>query len=181
MEGSVTAAAEVYQPSTGTWTAVPAMPTAVASATGTRLPSGNLLIAGGRTSPTGQATNVSQLFNPLVGNWSVPGLMPVASYGATVMLVPNGLAIYAGGLTNTGSPTSISAAFSTSTSSWSSFPDMLGEAPALVSAFLPTPNGGGYWMVTTKGQVFNFGNARYFADEPGVQPGVRVAGFAVSY
>ena len=58
---------------------------------------------------------------------------------------------------------------------------LAGEAPALVSAFVPTPNGGGYWMVTTKGQVFNFGNARYFADQPGVQPGVRVTGFAVSY
>ena len=58
---------------------------------------------------------------------------------------------------------------------------LAGEAPALVTSFAATPNGGGYWMVTTKGQLFNFGNARYFADEPGVQPGAKVTGFAVSY
>ena len=116
----VTASAEVYDSSTGSFTAVDQMRTGVAEATATLLGNGDVLVAGGESAPGGSPSATAELFDPAKGSWSATGSLPAASYGATATAISPTRVLYVGGLTGTSSnPSAMAAVYDASNGTWS--------------------------------------------------------------
>jgi WD40 repeat protein len=94
---NITASAEIYDPSSRTWTTANPMLIQRNSQTATLLPNGQVLIAGGEVTNFSMVTGESELFNPTNGTWTQTGFMtgPFAFHTAT--LLPNGQVLVAGG------------------------------------------------------------------------------------
>ncbi len=63
--------AELYDPSTGTWTVTGSLNVNHSSHTATLLLNGKVLLAGGASSPT----NNAELYDPVSGSWAITGSM----------------------------------------------------------------------------------------------------------
>ena len=87
--------AEMYNPTTGTWTATGSLNAARADAATTLLQNGKVLTAGGY-GKTGQNTTVTyltsaELYDPTSGHWSLTTSIPVSSFESTTpATLPNG-------------------------------------------------------------------------------------------
>jgi large repetitive protein len=71
--------------------------------TGTLMPNGQVLVAGGLAAPGGiDLTASAELYDPVAGTWTPTGnlLAPLDSQTAT--LLPNGVILVAGGVTGSG-------------------------------------------------------------------------------
>jgi hypothetical protein len=90
------AGAELYNPSTGTFTLSGSLQTARCGGfTATLLNSGLVLIVGG-TNISG-TVSIAELYNPATGTFSATGSPQVARWGLTAALLPNGEVLIAGG------------------------------------------------------------------------------------
>lgn len=106
---SALASAEIYDPSSGTWTGAAPMNTNHTFHTATLLTNGSVLVAD---------VNACELFDPVVGTWTLTGSMnaPRSFHGAT--LLPSGKLLVAGGRDSTGQDLTSSEVYDPVTGIW---------------------------------------------------------------
>lgn len=90
---NVQTSAEIYDPDTGAWTAVPDMNVPRSDHSSTLLPDGTVLITGG------YATTPAQIFDPVTRTWSNAGTLTRIGSGHAATLLLEGKVLTAGGYT----------------------------------------------------------------------------------
>jgi hypothetical protein len=95
----VWASAELYDPSSGQWTATGSMTEGRSNdQTGTLLLDGRVLVAGGRLMANAdQRTRSAELYDPSTGQWIATATMVVARVGPTATLLSDGTVLVTGG------------------------------------------------------------------------------------
>ena len=100
--GVTVASAELYNPTTGRWTATGSMLQSRERHTATVLQNGQVLIAGGDfyDGVNGGALAECELYDPTLGTWSATASMNTSRFGARATLLLDGRVLEAGGYTD---------------------------------------------------------------------------------
>ncbi len=92
------AAAEIYDPVSGTWSSTGGLHQGRAVHTATRLADGRVLVAGGEENGLPpQSFDEAELYDPVTGKWTVVNALSHRRYGHSATLLPSGRVLVAGG------------------------------------------------------------------------------------
>lgn len=138
----ITSSAELYNPATGTWARTRSMAAARFEASGTSLPDGGVLIAGGFGGPPagGQFRPLAstEIYDPASGGFAPTANMSEARADQDAVALAGGPALVAGGLGGDGSSALASAErYSPTTRTWSEASPMRQARDAGAAAALP--------------------------------------------
>jgi hypothetical protein len=117
--GNFLAAAEVYDPATGTWSATGAMAEERMDHTMAVLPNGKVLVAGGLAPPE-KYLATAEVYDPATGSWSPTGAMAQAHTNHTMTVLPNGKVLVTGGNVSWASTLATAEVYDPATGTWSS-------------------------------------------------------------
>lgn len=92
---TILASAELYDSTTNTWSPAGSLSTTHILHTATLLPSGKVLVAGGRTN--GLSIASTELYDPATNTWSLTGSLNTDRANHTATLLPSGKVLVAGG------------------------------------------------------------------------------------
>jgi hypothetical protein len=95
--GEATAAAELYDPATGSFSPTGSMATPRLALSATLLADGRILAAGGRGSLGGTSLASAEIYDPASGTFNPSGAMTTAREDHTATLLTNGAVLFAGG------------------------------------------------------------------------------------
>ncbi|MGO9789292.1 MAG: Kelch repeat-containing protein, partial [Solirubrobacteraceae bacterium] len=109
-EGQILTSAELYDPSTNSWSATASMSVGRAAAASASLPSGKVLVAGGinavnpgNDNPTAPPLASAEIYGPASRSWSVVPDMSTGRSEAAAVLLPSGKVLVVGGISGFGS------------------------------------------------------------------------------
>ena len=144
------AAASLYDPASGTWTATGSLITARSIHTSTLLPNGKVLVIGG-SSNSGTPAN-EELYDPASGTWTATGSLAAARRGHSATLLLNGMVLVASGLNGNDIPIATAELYDPESGTWATT-GSLGTTRRSLSTGTLLPDGkvlfaGGYDDIT---------------------------------
>ena len=139
---TTTNSAELYNPTTGTFTATGSMVRARAGFGIALLANGQVVVAGGCTAydqnGCAATTTSAEVYNPATGHWTATGSLRGARFAVTATRLASGKVLVVGGATAASDALNSSEIYDPTTKTWSLGPKMVQARSGYASILLPT-------------------------------------------